>query len=713
LRTTTANYDISNAVLQKNQVVKVAIGGFTNSYVSGTLVSIAATEKKFLKSFSAKFPKIDILKQPFPKSGSFAISIIDETLDITSAINSNPPINQNITVSYGYRDLAIADFVVLETQKLTEAIELNSDLQTYDFVSRDVRRLLKGNIGRKKPTTTLDNALDALDLTVQVFSLSGFIDPANMPNQFDVSTVTGLNARGYLQIGNEIIAYRTLDSGNVEFDIIINADRHCMSAKGITNFPSYPEGTKVEQVYAFQSMYPTEAILYLLLTTDDGSGHAFYDLGSFDDGFRGMGFEADIATADVDIEGIERLGWKFFNNGFESCMTVLIKEETDGLDFIIENFLKPGGLYMYIENGIIKIKTLDRLDLITNFVADDALTKDDLVNNRIESFSIDPKTILNRINFSWQIDPITNDKTRSWEFRHDNSVTQYGAIEEPFVINSPLVAFAVGIRQPQTIWRTSLNIQDQIRDVIVRRWFYTFQNPLGVLDFKVMPDKWLLQPTDWITITHDKIPDSDAGTRGWTNKQFFITEQSMNPLSSPPIFSYKALTWEALTDVSDPYSFTTIAEGSIDDTDIAFNSDNTITLNTEDAFWDHAGLAQSALQILILTIGITPPSTGSTHHWIKLSVHLIGDNAGDKDFIHHSQHYRAIRYLSSDSAEFDIELIIFPIYDPARTSNVERVKVDWWDASHGSTERPDTVTLKEIQYGALGEAMSSTKELLN
>lgn len=713
MRTTTGNYDTSNAVSQKKPVVKVAIGGFTNSYVSETLVSIAASEKKFLRSFNAKFPKIDILKQPFPKSGSFSFSILDKDLDITSALNSNPPINKDVTVSYGYQDLAIADFVVLETQKLTEPIRLNSDLQTYDFVSRDVRRLLRGNIGRKKPTTNLDVALGATDIVVQVDSLSGFINPANLPNQFDVSLDTGLNARGYLQIKNEIIAYRTIDSGNVEFDINVSADRHCMSAKAIVGFPDYAVGTEVEQVFAFQSMYPTEAILYLLLTTDDGTGHAFYDLASHDDGFKGMGFETDIAAADIDIEGIERLGWKFFNNGFESCMTVLITEETDGLEFIIENFLKPGGLYMYIETGIIKIKTLDRLDLITNFVADDALTKDDFVNNRIESFLIDPKTIINRINFSWQIDPITNDKTRSWELKHDNSVTQYGSIEEPFVINSPLVAFKVGIRQPQTIWRTSLNIQDQVRDVIVRRWFYTFQNPLGVLDFKVMPDKWLLQPTDWITITHDKIPDSDAGTRGWTNKKFFITEQSMDPLSNPPIFSYKALTWEALTDVSDPYSFTTIAQGSIDDTDIAFNSNNTITLNTEDGFWDHAGLAQSALEILIIKIGITPPNTGSTHHWVKLSIHLIGDDVGDKDFIHHSQHYRAIRYLSSDSAEFDIELIILPIYDPTKASTVERVKVDWWDASHGSTERPSAITFKEIKYGAFGEAMSSVKELLN
>lgn len=413
MRTTTGTYDTSNASSQKKPVIKVAIGGFTNSYVSGTLVSIAATEKKFLRSFNAKFPKIDILKQPFPKSGSFSFSVLDKDLDVSSAINSNPPINKDVTISYGYQDLAIGDFVVLETQKLTEPINLNSDFQTYDFVSRDVRRLLRGNIGRKKPTTVLDVAFAAIDTVVQVDSISGFIDPANLPNQFDVNLDTGLNARAYLQINNEIIAYSVVDSGNIEFTTNVNVGRHVMSAKAIVGFPDYAVGTKVEQVYAFQSMYPTEAILYLLLTTDDGGGHAFYDLASHDDGFKGMGFETDILAADIDIEGIERLGWKFFNNGFESCMTVLITEETDGLEFIIENFLKPGGLYMYIEAGIIKIKTLDRLDLITNFVADDDLVKDDFVNNRIESFSIDPKTIINRINFTWQIDPITNDKTRS------------------------------------------------------------------------------------------------------------------------------------------------------------------------------------------------------------------------------------------------------------------------------------------------------------
>ncbi len=710
MRTTTSNYDTENAKSGKEIVVRVAISGFTNKYVSGAFSSIAATDKKFLESFIAKFPNIDILRQPFPKSGQFSFSINDNGLDITSSINSNPPINKTITVDFGFRNLVIGDFVTLETQKLTEPISLNSNLQTYGFVSRDVRRLLKGNIGRKKIKTALDAALTSGSTVISVESVTGFGDPANLPNQFDSSTTTGVNDGFFINVDGDIIRYRTLDGAGDDFETIVRG----MMNHVVTDVPiNQADGTVVESIFSFQNMYPTEALLYILLTTDDASGHAFYDLANSDGFFKGMGFETNITSSDVDIEGIERLGWKFFNNGFENCQEVAIMEETDGVDWIIKNILKPAGLYMYVDNGIIKVKTFDRLDLITNFVADDNLVKDDLVNGRMDSFVIDPKTILNRINFTWSINPATGKRSESWEFKHDSSVTQYGSIEEPFVISSPLISHNLSTRQPQSIWRSNLNIEDQVRDVIVRRWLYTFDNPLGVIDFKVMPDKWLLQPADWITITSDKIPDQDAGTRGWSSKKFFITEQSVAPLSSPPVFSFKALTWEALTNVSDPYSFTTIAQGSIDDTDIAFNSDNTITLDSEDAFWDHVGVAQSAMQILILKIGITPPNTGSTHHWVKLSVHLIGDDAGNKDLLHHSQHYRAIRYLSSDSAEFDIELVILPVYNPDKASAVERIKVDWWAASHGSTERPSTITFKEIKYGALGNAMSSVKELLN
>ena len=43
--------------------------------------------------------------------------------------------------------------------------------------------------------------------------------------------------------------------------------------------------------------------MHLLLSTDDGSGHAYYDLTSYDSNFKGFG--VGLTDSDVDIDQIE------------------------------------------------------------------------------------------------------------------------------------------------------------------------------------------------------------------------------------------------------------------------------------------------------------------------------------------------------------------------------------------------------------------------
>ena len=130
-------------------VIIVDITNMTNRYVSGTWTDISGTDKKYLTSFVANFPGIDLLDQPFPIKGKFSFQIADKDLDVTSDLNTNPVVDDTVNVKYGDQTLAESSFVTLQATKIFENPVLESDLQTYSFVSSDVRRLLKGKIGRR------------------------------------------------------------------------------------------------------------------------------------------------------------------------------------------------------------------------------------------------------------------------------------------------------------------------------------------------------------------------------------------------------------------------------------------------------------------------------------------------------------------------------------------------------------------------------------
>ena len=707
MRPTTANYDTENALDTRKKIVRVKIGGLTNHWSSGTFPSIPGTTKKLLKGFRAKFPQIDLLESPFPKSGNYSFEVEDIDLAVTADLNSNPLINnEDVTIELGFQGLAIGDFVTLENQKLSQNPVLASDLQTWQFVSRDVRRLLKGDICRRQYSSTLANILTSPQ-TVVVDVVDGFIDPTNLGSHLD-GTVGQDTDTAYFTLLGDLMRYDSVDTGT---EHLINAEHNCQGriTNAITDYAI--AGEIVKQAFGFKNLYPTEALLQILLTTDDGSGHAFYDLATMDDGYKGMGFADIIDQSLIDIEGIERLGWKFFNLGVENCMGISLTEPTNGLDWIVKNILKPAGLYMYIKDGKISVKSLDWLDFIEGFSADAALTKDDMVNGRINSFEIDIESLINEVAFSWELAGVTGSTNRvqSWHFKNDDSVTQYGSREKPFVIENPLITLDDDARQPANIWQHPTDtIETMVRDVIVRRWLFTHgHNPMGKLDVHLTPENWLLQATDKVTMTNDKIPDTNDGTRGWSAKKFFITKHTMDTLAQPSTNQFKMFTWEAFTKVSAPYGFTTIAEGTIDDTSLTHDADNTVTNQTADANWDPSiSIIQLALKAVKFTIELDPPASGSTHHWIKLGFKFIDTALTSILF---EQNYRAIRYLSSDSDAYNLEFLMFPVFTAA--GNIGRIKVDLYEKSATGAEELTSVTFKEFEHSAFEHPLSTVKEL--
>ena len=64
----------------------------------------------------------------------------------------------------------------------------------------------------------------------------------------------------------------------------------------------------------------------------------------------------------------------------------------------------------------------------------------------------------------------SGERDQSWVFKNDDSATEYGSREKPHVIESALVCHKGDVRNPQEIWQAAPNWEDQVRDVIVRRW---------------------------------------------------------------------------------------------------------------------------------------------------------------------------------------------------------------------------------------------------
>ena len=701
MRTTTGTYDTENAKDDKFPVILVQFAGVTREYASQTFSGIGSSVRKYLRTFFINFGKLDLLKG-IQDLGQTNFTIEDIGDDFTSTLNTDPIVDKVITVKYGYQALTESNFVTLSASETSETVELSSDLLTYSVTAQNIRNLLKGDIGRNIPETVIPSDMsDSGALTsLTVGSTTGFIDPTSLPSQDPVGN------RSYIKIDSEIISYRAIGSSTTFTD----AGSSAFLGRGLmgTQFVAHSAGSLVSQMYNFHGMFPTEIILYVLMTTDDGSGHAFYDLAAADLGYKGMGY--GLSASEVDVEGIERLGWKLFNLRWEDCQVVGLFEKTNGVEWLSDNILKPAGLFLYVNSdNKVSITSIDRLHLFEDFVANDDLTESDI---KIINYKIDNKQMINHIEFQKRTDVFGGQDGLAFDdnpliTKLDDSETEYGLRTDKFVINSPLIPYNIRHHYESVALGTAVPTDSEIMDNIIRRWFYTYGNPLGILEFEVSPDKWLLEPTDWITITHSKMPDTLDGGRGWTSKKFYIISQEMTPLSNLPRFKYKAITWEAYDKLNDFYeNVTTITQGSITDTSLDFNSNASATNNTEDAHHDFGSpLGVNENEVFRVTLEITPPGNGSTHHWLQLEIFLI-DLAGPTVQTDALDVWRGVRYLSSESVAYDVEFILF-----VRSAvTVEQIKIDWFNGSSdglegGGTERP-TIVFKKLVHMGRGEAMT-------
>jgi len=700
MKTTTSNYDTENAKAQKAPVIVVEFSGVTRKYASGTYGDISANHKKYIMpNVKITSQTLHPLYEPFAIVGESSFEILDKDLDVTTQIADNDMEGRDVTIKAGYQALNDADFVSLPKTN-TKSIQLSSNMQSWQFITKDARKLVNQDLFRAIHTTNLSSAIDnsISTTTIAVDTTAGFLDPTNLPPYYARSTTIS----GFILVsGREVIRYEQLN-GTVDFN---------SGGRGFANTAviAHEDNAEVIQFwYPSVNIGPHEWLLNLLMTTDDASGHAYYDLAKFDTSFKRMGL--GLTTSEVNILDIERMGNWWFGGVVHLEGAWGFKSE-NAIDYITENILKPCGWYLYLDNdGKLTVGSIDRTWIDTMFsignlwqsdtptstqgVAVPALTlgNDDIIS---ADLTIASDELINQIEVHEQFRPTSSEADIIGTFKLDESVTDYGATKKPFVI------------------KTTANLANQISENdttygYLKNWFYFFGNPPGYFTLRLLMKRWILEAGDFLKVTYNKLPELKDKTRGWTTKKALVLGQRTDWFSSPPVVELDCVTWELFNKVDLETSIVTIAESAIDDKALTFSSDNTATVEGADALVNLDGSdgkeTSPTTQVCVATIEITPSGAGSGEQWIEIGLHAqnpsgtnVGSPVGNRNFNY-------IHFDASSSTKFDVLLQFIS----RATFTLSTFKVDWFDASAGAgNDRPSAIKFKTLRYFTLQKDMTT------
>jgi len=674
MRTLSANLTTENNKNANLPVIEVQINGVTNRYSSGTFSSISANHKKLIKDFIYTMPTVDLL-DGLQSNPQFRVDILDEDRDLTGDINTNSFFDRQVTARFGDQNIVIADFFDFPSFNIKGKLELAEGFQSWILTGVSAFKFLKQDIFRDIPKTTLDaDFLKGAGGPISVTSFTSFVDVTNMPSKIgDIS---------FLKIDSEIVRYTTMTAGE--------ADTITRGMFG-TDDTDHFDGAEVLQFFAFPEIYPTDFLLFLLLTTEDGSGHSYYDLASFDTAFAGFGL--GLSASEVNITAIERLGYKWFFQE-EACHFLGSFKTEQSKSWIKRDVLESANLILHVDSSnLLSVKILDFHQMLEFDATGNTLAESDI---KIIKYEIILDRLINEIRYEYAIDPVSGQNGRSIEVEYDQSPSTHGAPDKRHVVRSKLIDDldpAVAATKFQISWD------------IARRLLLTFGNPVAEIEFESKPPNWLFEPiADSVTISNTKIPDIENGGEGISN-QYIITGQTIKPISSPRSFKYNALSPE-------PYNiaaaiartFTVVTEGSITDTTITFKSPADLTQNAEDG--NHTfGADVTGANLLYYDIKITPPNSGTTEHWISLRFKLFSVAPAFVGAV--VDKVKILRYNSGDSAAFTVR--IMTIANDGGTGGSVAFRstyVQWFDASHGSTERPSSVELVEFGYVVIAATFS-------
>jgi len=524
MRTLSADTNTENDKTSNQPVIEVSFDSVTNKWSSGTFTAITGNHRKEIKDFSYVWPKINLLSH-IQANTQAEVTIQDVDLEFSKDLAGRGTAvsfySRTMTSNYGFNhaDVILSEFFTLPATKVKGKLELIDGFESWKLSSRGIFEFLERDLFRSVQTSTLNGAdyLKASTATIPLASTSGWIDPTALPSK--------LTAQAYVVIDQEIIGYTTLSSG----DPAATITRGMFGTEDTDHF----DGAEVRQFYAMPGVLPTDWLLYVLLTTDDGSGHAYYDLAAFDSGFNDMGL--GLSATEVDITGIERLGYKWYFEE-ESCHFIGSSKVEDSKRWLIENILKPADLFLYVNSSNkITVGIIDYYDIVDRG-SNVTITQ---AKHQIKSYMVNYDTVISKQRIEYEIDPLSKQHATIAEFDNQAVAALHGGADTFFVKKNPLLN--TGLSNKQVVWTSG------------RRLFTFFENPVIEANIEVTPPNWLAEFYDIMTLENDKIPDmldtSPFGGLGISSLSLILGQQ-IKPISNPRIFSYDL----PLSGSSDPAS---------------------------------------------------------------------------------------------------------------------------------------------------------------
>ncbi len=692
-KTTTANFDTENAKSARLPVFILEFDGLTRKYSTGTFGDISANHKKLIDSVSMFSTEVDIVKNNV-KPGQATFVILDESLDVSDLIVQNNLNKIGVTIKFGFQALNVADFISFDGWAITD-IQINPDKVSYTFQCEDASRFFTREIGCFEQDTVLNGAYTSTsgsDITVD--STTGFIDPTNIPQEIAEYIDVGVI------INNEIFMY-----DGTTATLFQNPSRITWGGAPVKVHEDDSEVRQVVVFHEFQSvsLQPTEAIpmkcyLHILLSTDDGNGHAYYDLTSYDAGFKGFG--AGYAEADVNIKQIENTGHLIWFNTIEDGGNSGAVYKPDSLgNYLSRFFWKALGVFHFIDgDGKVSTQTFDSVEFNTSFAAVNTFTDADVVdfNYRIEWDDV-INVLTVRYDNNLKGSPADIDT-----YKLNESVTDYNQTEKIHIIN--------------TAWTPNNATANFILNNFVRRWFYTFGNPYARGTFESLSANIIYDSGDQVqfTLTDEVDLNGASASRGITTKKAVLSRQDVS-LSSDGDFSvqYAFILLDVLNKVSGFVTDNVVDEATFDAGEgggggrkaLVFSATNSNTLEANDAFTDFS--STKSAQAFRFTVEITPPGSGTDeHNLFALAVHVQSPDGTDTfTGIAHP----AVRYHSTESTAYSVD---FYLINEGGNISMDRFKVDLFDLREtdgvtvGAGETP-TFKVTELVYGTLNKTIST------
>lgn len=652
MRTMTANYTAYNANIYKSPVYIVEFGAITTKFVSGTFNNIGSyTTNKWVSSIRAAYGNIDI-HEPDLTASTFDVVIADKSAGFTSFMSSNSLWGIVLTIKIGFQELDYADFVTLTPNNTVVIdIRLNSNLTSWTIRARDNLFNLVGarfnNIGYPPFFSKVNGALsDVETTTINIDDATTYGNQSQLTNNADSKVFV------CVKIDNEIIQYSTAGIGTLGT---------LTRGMGSTVAAAHSDDAVVKRGLGFKCD-PLRTMLHLLTSSFAGT-NGKYDLSAINYGLvRKQGAFAHVDDDNINIENIERLGWRMFHeieyatNGY---FYIFADDEDDVMDLVQEKILKPHGLYFIVTGSKIDVGYNDYVYFFENFLASDTLTDGNIKRvSGIEHAGYDQ--VYNSFSFNYDYDHATDEFASASEQTHNSTASTYYE-DNRMTVNH--------------IGAESGTDTDLIKH-LVRHRFLGFADISTFVTADCLHSKILLEPGDTPSITFLNLANIDSGARGWSAVKARLLGQSLagGPDESLVENELRVFTIPGYVEnaLSGYYSINKVAEGSITDKALSVSTDLTATTEAADAYYDNSGSAYQADRIIFF-IRITPPGFGggSTFETVDLQISWLDVTPA----IQNSDRRRYINFNPQSSTAFTLALDLYGKSSMADTPN--RVKVDW------------------------------------